>query len=117
MKKWYFPIILVILLLSLVIKPKIGCLDNSHYMQEKFDSKEYHYVRCNCKCDQHAAKGLKCPGRNQCLECGHFHYPEPQFIVISDADYKSSPAKTSFPVDPQKALQERILNYLASQNQ
>ena len=49
------------------VKAKVGCMDDSKYLAEKFDTKELHYVECNCPC-----KVIVQP-HNQCLFCQHYH--------------------------------------------
>lgn len=46
---------------------RIGCLDKSMHLQQRFDYKKYHFVQCNCPCEQ--AYALKKNGT--CTECGH----------------------------------------------
>ena len=82
MKKIEIALTLSFLLAFMVVKPKVGCVDNSYHLKQKYDSKEYHYVECNCPCDTHAAFGLKSKYRNKCLECGHYHYADPQSFPI-----------------------------------
>lgn len=53
----------------------IGCMDNSWHLAQPFDSKEYHYVKCNCPCRK---LGL---ARGECTECGHAHDFAPQYII------------------------------------
>lgn len=53
----------------------IGCMDNSWHLTRPFDSKEYHYVKCNCPCRKlNLARG-------ECTECGHAHDFAPQIII------------------------------------
>lgn len=85
---------------------QIGCMDNSHHLQQKYDSKEYHYVQCNCPCDRYAAVGKKAPSRNQCLECGHYHDPKPHYVASGLQTDKPTP-KTTIPT-PQTWLHHLI---------
>lgn len=52
-----------------------GCMDNSWHLARPFDTKEYHPVECNCECRKlNIARG-------ECLDCGHKHFFEPQYII------------------------------------
>jgi len=46
-----------------------GCMDNSRHLTELNDSKEYHFVECNCPCKTRIAK------QDRCIECRHAHKP------------------------------------------
>jgi hypothetical protein len=52
--------------------PAVGCMDNSHYLQTTYDTKELHYISCNCNCD--SATMLRTWGK--CILCEHYHQPK-----------------------------------------
>lgn len=65
----------------------IGCMDNSWHLSRLFDSKEYHYVKCNCPCRKLSL------ARGECTECGHKHDFQPQIMVRRpNAPIKEIPA-------------------------
>ena len=89
--------------------PAMDCLSTSKKLQESFDNKEYAPVACTCPCDQHQAKGLHSQNRNQCLECGHYHYPKPQIFL---SEKQPQPSKKSLrPLSPRIALKELVAKY------
>lgn len=105
-------IALIIGLMDLVatgtLKAKVGCMDDSKYLSEKFDTKELHYVQCNCPC-----KTIVQP-HNQCLFCRHYH-AEPSWEII-----KPQPVRIKEPylapklvLDPARRNVKKILNKLA----
>lgn len=63
------------------LRGEIGCLDNSWYLQKKYDAKEYHPVKCSCPC-QKAYKIYR--DRNRCSKCMHFRDARP-LIIVSQA--------------------------------
>ncbi len=96
-------LLLIALLGARLLKCQIDCLDNSWHLKRKNDDKSYHQVAdCNCPCDSYKAQGLYTPQRNRCLECRHFHDPNPQIISF----------KQGFP--PQFTLSPLLLNKLIS---
>lgn len=66
--------LLMLALLSIMhtAHPAVGCMDNSHYLQTKYDTKELHYLSCNCNCD--SAVMLRTWGK--CILCEHYHQPK-----------------------------------------
>lgn len=57
---------------------EIGCMDNSYHVQQDYDYKQYHYVRCTCPCKQYQhymSKGYRCS------KCGHAHDPHLAAVV------------------------------------
>lgn len=60
---------------------EIGCIDNSEHLECSGDSKDYHYVACNCPCQRYT----QIADRNKCTKCNHFHDIKP-YIIISKAD-------------------------------
>ena len=62
MKLW-----LVLAFIATPLYARIGCLDKSMHLEQRFDYKKYHFVQCNCPCEQ--SYELKKNGT--CTECGH----------------------------------------------
>ncbi|MFI5333140.1 MAG: hypothetical protein ACHQVS_03490 [Candidatus Babeliales bacterium] len=59
-----------LLTLTFIVTPvyaRIGCLDKSMHLEQRFDYKKYHFVQCNCHCEQ-AYELMK---NGTCTECGH----------------------------------------------
>lgn len=77
-------------LVASLTRPQPGCLDNSMHLKEKYDTKAYHAVECNCPCDTYAAFGRKSPDRNKCLECGHFHDAQPVAFIPKTVQAKGT---------------------------
>ena len=65
MKLW-LPL-LIFITIATPLFARIGCLDNSAHLEQRFDYKKYHFVQCNCPCEQ--AYSLTKNG--SCTECGH----------------------------------------------
>lgn len=63
MKLWLF----ALTLMSLPLYARIGCLDKSMHLEQKFDYKKYHCVACNCPCEQM----YSLTKNGTCTECGH----------------------------------------------
>jgi len=57
--------------------PAVGCMDTSQYLQTKYDTKELHYVHCNCACDSSTI--LRTWGK--CILCEHYHQPK-NWVVL-----------------------------------
>lgn len=68
-------VVITLLLLNVPLQSAIGCMDNSKHLTERFDTKAYHYVQCNCPCVKTIIV------RNRCLKCQHYHDPVPLRIV------------------------------------
>lgn len=62
-------LILFVCFINIPLQAKIGCMDNSWHLAKPFDNKEYHYVSCNCPCQEIIQD------RGRCLYCRHFHKP------------------------------------------
>ena len=75
--------ILLLLLSAMPLLAKPGCMSKSQQLQQKFDTKAYHYVSCSCPCDSYRSKGLYLQKRNTCLQCQHQHDPRPVLILNS----------------------------------
>lgn len=71
----------LMLFLPYLLISEPGCMDNSWHLDKKNDTKEYHYVQCNCDCKHQKIL----PDRGKCLMCGHYRYPRP-FIIIKKND-------------------------------
>lgn len=63
-------ILLILFTTSFRLNTSIGCMDNSYHMQQKGDTKEFHYVYCSCPCKNVISK------RGKCIRCGHFGRPD-----------------------------------------
>lgn len=48
------------------------CIDDSKHLKERYDNKEYHFVRCYCDCSD----TLK-----ECPKCGHKRMAQKKFII------------------------------------
>lgn len=91
----------------------IGCMDNSQHLKQKFDTKAYHYVSCDCPCRS------KAPGTNRCARCGHLMVPlSKQYVTAADGIHESLQRKKQekrdfdqFMQDPDKKLQRMIQGY------
>ena len=58
-----------------LIDGKIGCMAIDKPVG-KFDNKTYHFVQCNCHC-----QNVVTDTRNYCLDCGHWHDPKPWAVL------------------------------------
>lgn len=87
----------------------VGCMDNSQYLKQKFDTKAYHYVSCDCPC---RSKG---PGTNRCARCGHLMVPQEEEYITNidavDASQKKNRNLAQFMKDPANKLQQMIQEY------
>ena len=70
------------------LEAKIGCMDNSLHLQERYDTKAYHYVACDCPCRKYLSD------RNKCPQCDHFHDAQ-QFVIIESQDQQINKNKAS----------------------
>jgi len=70
------------------------CLDNSHHMEEKYDSGGYYSVAkskhgpCYCPCEKQYKLS---PDRGKCWNCGHYRVPRP--LVLNPAPAQVLDAK------------------------
>lgn len=65
--------LLMLLLCSpLTMQAAVGCMSKSTPLTESYDSKQYHYVQCNCPCGSSGRYEILSQ-RGQCRECGHYH--------------------------------------------
>jgi len=51
------------------INCSLGCMDNSYHMTRPCDFKKYHYVHCDCPCEDII------DSRGTCRKCLHFGKP------------------------------------------
>ena len=65
-------ILIALLLLSYRVFSRIGCMDNSFHLNKSPDFKTYHYVNCDCPCEQN----IILEDRAKCLRCQHYHNPK-----------------------------------------
>lgn len=59
-----------LILLSSIISPlyaRVGCLDKSMHLEQKFDYKKFHFVQCNCPCEQE----YEMTKNGTCTKCSH----------------------------------------------
>ncbi len=56
----------------------VGCMDTSHYLHTKYDTKDLHYVHCDCACESSTL--LRTWGK--CMLCEHYHQPK-DWVVLS----------------------------------
>jgi|GEM_PF-1443660 len=57
--------------------PAVGCMDTSAYLQTRYDTKNLHYVRCDCACDSTTI--LRTWGK--CILCEHYHQPKDWIVM------------------------------------
>jgi len=69
--------ILILIGNYLPLSAEVGCMDNSFHLKQWPDFKQYHYVTCNCPCEQYAHLAE----RDKCLKCGHYHAPQSKIII------------------------------------
>jgi|GEM_PF-2840467 len=115
-------LVLVISLISLHydIVCRIGCISNGAHLGDKnvrrrYDTKEYHYVQCNCPCVMLLGK------KQTCAQCGHRHDQRRLIIIDSNSVTASTNknARTSSPLlahtqnpeqsqDPRRAIEQLV---------
>ncbi|MGE0206513.1 MAG: hypothetical protein AB7R69_01565 [Candidatus Babeliales bacterium] len=63
-----------LLMLPLLLKAEVGCMDNSKYANtyDGYDYKKYHLVYCSCPCDRY----FHAYNRGRCEKCLHFRAPK-----------------------------------------
>lgn len=115
MKNRFCTLALMIGLMDLVsttsLKSQFGCMDDSKYLAEKFDTKELHYVQCHCSCPQ----GQIVQPHNQCLDCGHYHAkPAWEIIKGQPLHIKEPYMSPKLVLDPAQRDVEKILRKLAT---
>ncbi|HSW73612.1 MAG TPA: hypothetical protein VLG71_00485 [Candidatus Limnocylindria bacterium] len=77
-----------ILLATWHLRASIGCLDNSWHLQKRYDSKEYHPVKCTCACEK---EHKIYHDRNRCSKCMHFHDAKPVMVISKETRPKIDP--------------------------
>lgn len=72
------------------------CMDNSWHLEKRYDDKEYHFVSerpsgpCSCPCEK---RYKQLSDRGKCIQCGHFHVPQPLVFVTPTQEQLASPTK------------------------
>jgi len=83
-----------------------GCMSKSQKLKQKFDTKAWHYVACNCDCKNNAPKGLYVQKQNKCIECGHQHEPRPLIFMQQLAQNRTT--QSAFPPSARASVQSAI---------
>ncbi len=91
-----------------------GCMSKSQNLKQKYDSKAWHYVACNCDCKKNAPKGLYAQKQNKCLECGHRHEPQP--LIFMKQTVAHNQKTSSFPPSARGVVQSAINRYRSSKS-
>lgn len=55
-----------------IMHAAVGCMSTSTPLTEPYDSKQLHYVQCNCPCGSSGRYEIL-SRRGLCRECGHYH--------------------------------------------
>jgi len=63
---------LLLIILSHQTQTRIGCMDNSWHLTKAYDTKEMHFVACDCDCTNTLGA---------CPSCGHIHNAQPWTII------------------------------------
>lgn len=84
---------------------EIGCLDTSYHLAQPFDHKNYHFVSCNCPCSKKVIEN-----RNQCIECKHFHLPNPWHTATFSTVKRN--ADRRIPIIPTKKMVKQRIDRL-----
>ncbi len=105
-------LLICFLTLSQSTSPKWNCLDDSRHLKESYDTKAYAppVGGCTCECDQEQARGLHSPNRDKCIQCDHYHDPEPQYFVSAQTP-KSSRGNQIMARHPLATLRALIAKY------
>ncbi len=84
--------ILMFLLTMHTLNGAPGCMSQSQKLQ-RYDTKDYHYVHCNCPC----AKRYKVlADRGKCTRCFHFRDAQPKIIINAhDVEIAAAMASTN----------------------
>lgn len=91
MKRHIF--ILSILCRAHVLIGAPGCMDNSYRLTQQYDTKDYHYVDCNCPCE----KRYKIINRKStCSKCGHYRDPRFSAMLIEHGPITCPKAFSNF---------------------
>jgi len=87
-----------------------GCMSKSQGLKQKFDTKAWHYVACNCDCAKNDPQGLYAQKRTICIECRHRHEPRP-LIIMSQTTPIRETTSLEFPPSARAAVQMAINRY------
>lgn len=71
----------------------VGCMDNSYRLTEHNDTKEYHYVTCDCPCEK---KYAILERKSTCSKCGHYRDPRYSAMLIKHGPVSCPKAFTDF---------------------
>jgi len=107
-------LVLIMLCMTTPLTAAPGCMSQSEKLQ-RYDNKDYHYVRCNCPCAQ---RYKMLADRGMCTRCFHFRDPQPE-IIINARDVEVVDMVTTdtgkTPTGPQniiaRALAEQTLSF------
>jgi hypothetical protein len=106
-----YAVLLLVGTVSQALNARIGCMDNSKHLSEPFDTKEYHYVQCNCPCTYHNSRE-----RNLCIMCQHVHMdPRIEVIESQSVAIHEPSAQTHQLLDPSRRSIRHIIERLALQ--
>jgi len=73
MKRFYLVLLLVLSPYSpQIMNAAVGCMSTSTELKVLCDSKQLHYVQCNCPCGSSGRYEIL-SRRGLCRECGHYH--------------------------------------------
>lgn len=92
----------------LAINGAVGCMDTSSHLKEKYDTKGYRYVSCQCPCAHITAH------RGQCMQCKHFRVPKELETVTINKQKAIAPSHAQLLKKPLFALQEMVNRYRTS---
>lgn len=101
--------------LSGIIQPQGNCINNSTQLTAAYDHKNYHPVACTCPCDQYRAQGLASPDRNRCLQCLHYHDPQPFMFLGQKTGSTKTPLLNTWLKTPRQMIIALIARYRAQQ--
>jgi hypothetical protein len=97
---------IIVLLATCFMSPlmaRIGCMDNSWHLTQKYDNKEMHFVDCACDCNDTLGT---------CALCGHIHNAQPWTIIEQKNNHPSHNSKKQIklatPLTVKQALAKMI---------
>lgn len=83
-----------------VLHAAVGCMSTSTSLTTPYDSKQLHYVQCNCPCGSSGRYEIL-SRRGLCRECGHYHaLKRMQILTKSKAAIASFLAKRPLSSNP-----------------
>ncbi|HLW72703.1 MAG TPA: hypothetical protein VKR54_01510 [Candidatus Babeliales bacterium] len=101
---------IIVLTLFLITTPLLAgpyCMNNSENLAKPYDTKEWHYVDCDCNCKGEVIKG------NHCIACGHLQYAPLMTIVSSTKKSHITPQSiVHAPDNPENVLKKLAARYL-----